>query len=211
MPIMLYAYKHIQKNQPIRYACWCMVASLIHVSSLVYLVLFLWARFKPSLRRYVTIFGICIVTLPVLHLLAELLIRFSKYSWYFSSVFNAGSTENNFYLIGFVFQLAMLVIFAYYRFTSQEEDPLYDGMLNCYFLSVLALLFTPVLTQVLRVSQCFGYCQILLVPRVINSEKNPTRRMVLYLLIVGLYTVKLVYDTYCLGWNGVVPYQTIFG
>ena len=211
MPIMLYAYKHIQGKKPGRYLFWCLVAALIHVSSLVYIPLYLLRNFRPSLRRYVTIFGICLVTLPVLHLLAEALIRFSKYAWYFSSVFNSGSTENNFYLVGFVFQLVMLAIFCYYRFLSVEADAQYDLMLNFYLLSVLALLFTPVLTQVLRVSQCFGYGQILLVPRVINSEKNPTRRLVLYFLIVGLYTGKLLYDTYHLGWNGVVPYQTIFG
>ena len=211
MPIMLYAYKYIRDKKFFRYLFWCIVASLIHISSAVYLILYFWAQFKPTFRRYVTIFGICLVMLPVLHLLAETFIRFSKYAWYFSSVFNSGSTENNFYLVGFLFQLPTLVIFAYYRFTSEEVDPSYDGMLNCYFLSVIALLFTPVLTQVLRVSQCFAYCQILLVPRTINREKNPTRRIVLYFLIFGLYTVKLLYDTYYLGWNGVVPYQTIFG
>lgn len=211
MPIMLYAFKHIQNRKFFRYSFWCLVASLIHVSSLVYLILYFWAKFKPTLRRYVTIFIACVVTLPALYILAELLIRFSKYSWYITSFFNSGSTENNFYLIGFVFQLVMLAIFAYYRFTAAEEDTVYDGMLNCYFLSLLALLFTPVLSQVLRVSQCFGYCQILLVPRTINCEKNPTRRIGLYFLIIGLYTVKLLYDTYHLGWNGVVPYQTIFG
>lgn len=211
MPIMLYAYRNIQAKKPIRYCFWCVIAALIHVSSLVYLPLYFLTKFKPSLRRYVTIFVSCVIALPLLHMIAEAVIRLSKYAWYFTSFFNSGSTENNFYLIGFVFQLTMLVIFAYYRFTSEVEDPLFDGMLNCYFLSVLALLFTPVLTQVLRVSQCFGYCQILLVPRVINREKDPTRRIVLYILIVGLYAAKLLYDTYCLGWNGVVPYQTIFG
>lgn len=211
MPIMLYACKHIQGRKPVRYFCWCLMASLIHLSALVYLPLYFLRNFRPSPRRYVTIFGICLVTLPVLHLLAEALIRISKYAWYFSSVFNSGSSENNFYLVGFVFQFVMLVIFCYYRFLSVDADPQYDLMLNFYLLSVLTLLFTPVLTQVLRVSQCFGYGQILLVPRVINSEKNPTRRLVLYFLIVGLYTVKLLYDTYYLGWNGVVPYQTIFG
>lgn len=211
MPIMLYAFQYIQKKKPFRYIFWCIVASLIHVSSLVYLVLYFWAKFKPTLRRYVTIFALCIVTLPVLYILAEVLIRYSKYAWYFTSYFNSGSTENNFYLVGFVFQFVMLGIFACYRFNSRTEDPVYDGMLNCYFLSVIMLLFTPVLSQVLRVSQCFGYCQILLVPRTINYEKNPTRRLLLYFLIVGLYTAKLLYDTYHLGWNGVIPYQTIFG
>ena len=211
MPIMLYAYKYIPEKKFFRYLFWCIIASCIHVSSVAYLVLYFWAGFKPTVRRYVTIFGTCVIALPLLHLLAEALIRFSKYAWYFNSFFNSGSTENNFYLIGFLFQFPMLLIMAYYRFTSQAEDPLYDGMLNCYFLSVLALLFTPVLTQVLRLSQCFGYCQILLVPRMINSEKNPARRVVLYILIVGFYTAKLLYDTYVLGWNGVIPYQTIFG
>ena len=211
MPIMLYAYKYIQEKKPVKYFFWCLIATLIHFSSLVYVPLYFVVRLKPTLKRYVTIFAACVVALPVLHLAAEALIRISKYAWYFSSVFNSGSTENNFYLVGFLFQLPMLVIMAYYRFTDKAEDPAYDGMLNCYFLSLLMLLFTPVLTQMLRVSQCFGSCQILLVPRVINREKNPTRRIGLYFLIIGLYTVKLLYDTYYLGWNGVVPYQTIFG
>ncbi len=210
MPIMLYAYKYIRDKKPLPYLFWCITASLIHASSLVYLPLYFIARFKPTVRRYVTIFGICVVTLPVLYILLEVLINSTKYAWYSTSVFNTGSEANNFYLLGFLFQLVMLVIMSYYRFTSDEEDPTYDGMLNCYFLSVVTLLFTPVLSQVLRISQCFGYCQILLVPRMINREKNRTRRIVLYILVVGLYAAKLLYDTYHLGWNGVIPYQTIF-
>ena len=211
MPVMLYAYKYIHEKKPFKYAFWCLVASTIHISSLVYLPLYFLTRFKPTVRRYTTIFGICLICLPLLHLIARALIQLSKFNWYFGSAFNSGSTENNFYLIGFVFQAVLFLIMAYYRFLSQREDPVFDSMLTCYFLSLATLLFTPVLTQFLRVSQCLGYCQILLLPRVINCEKNPTRRIVLYLLIVGLYAAKLIYDTYCLGWHGVVPYQTIFG
>jgi len=211
MPMMLYAYKYIRDRKPLPYFFWCIVASCIHASSLIFLPLYFVVKSRPSVRRYAVAFGFCVIALPLLHYIAEVLIKFSKYAWYFTSVFNAGDEANNFYLLGFVFQLIMFVIMAYYRFIPGEEDPVYDGMLNCYFLSVIALLFTPVLSQVLRVSQCFGYCQILLVPRMINREKNSTRRVVLYLLIVGLYTAKLLYDTYYLGWNGVIPYQTIFG
>ena len=210
MPMMLYAYKYVRDKKPVPYLFCCIMASLIHASSLVYLPVYFVARIRPSLRRYITAFGICIVTLPVLHILLKALMQFTKYAWYSTSVFNTGDEANNFYLLGFVFQLVMLVIMAYYRFTSEEEDSVYDGMLNCYFLSVVMLLFTPVLSQVLRISHCFGYCQILLVPRMINREKNPVRRVVLYILIVGLYAAKLFYDTYHLGWNGVIPYQTIF-
>ena len=210
MPIMLYAYKYVRDKKPLRYLFWCIVASLIHVSSLVYLVVYFVAKVKPSLRRYVITFGGCVVALPALHLLMEFLVKYTKYVWYSTSIFNSGSNANNFYLLGFVFQMIILVIMAYYRFASDEQDAVYDGLLNCYFLSVLTLLFTPVLSQVLRISQCFGYCQVLLIPRMINREKNRTRRIVLYALVIGLYAAKLIYDTYCLGWNGVIPYQTIF-
>lgn len=211
MPMMLYAYKYVRDRKPLPFLFWCIVASCIHASSLVYLPLYFVARIRPTVRRYTLVFSLCVLTLPLLHLVAKALINLSKYAWYFTSVFNTGDEADNFYLLGFLFQSVMFIIMAYYRFLSDAEDPVYDGMLNCYFLSVLALLFTPVLSQVLRVSQCFGHCQILLVPRMINNEKNPTRRIVLYLLIVGLYSAKLLYDTYYLGWNGVIPYQTIFG
>ena len=211
MPMMLFAYKYVRDRRPIPYFFWCVIASCIHASSLVYIPLYFIARLKPSVRRYAVTFGAVVIALPVLNLLLTHLISSTKYAWYLTSVFNVGSEANNFYLAGFVFQSVLFVIMAYYRFASGKADPVYDGMLNCYFLSVLALLFTPVLSQVLRVSQCFGYCQILLVPRTINLEKNPTRRILLYLLLVGLYGVKLLYDTYYLGWNGVIPYQTIFG
>lgn len=208
MPMMLYAFKYVRDKRPIPYVLFCIAASFIHASSLVYLPLYFVARIKPTLRRYVTVFAACVVALPLLYILLEKLISISRYSWYATSVFNTGSDANNFYLLGFVFQLVLLVIMSYYRFTQETDDPAFDGMLNLYLLSVVTLLFTPVLSQVLRVSQCFGYCQILLMPRVINREQNPTRRFVLYLLIIGLYAAKLFYDTYVLGWNGVVPYQT---
>lgn len=210
MPIMLYAYKYIWQKKPVSYFFWCIVASFIHASALVYLPIYFIGKIKPSVRWYVAFLGICVAALPVLHMLLEVLMQFTKYAWYSTSIFNTGNEANNFYLLGFLFQLVMLGIVVYYRFTSDEKDPVYDGMMNCYLLSLVTLLFTPVLSQVLRVSQCFGYCQILLMPRVINREKNRTRRIVLYILIIGLYAAKLFYDTYYLGWNGVIPYQTIF-
>jgi len=210
MPIMLYAYKYIRDKKPLSYLFWCVIASFIHASSLVYAPLYLIVRWKPSIRQYVTVFVLCVVSLPVLHLLMEVIIGVSQYAWYSTSVYNTGSEANNFYLLGFLFQLVLFVIMAYYRFASEKEDPIYDGMLNCYFLSVISLLFTPVLSQILRISQCFGYCQILLVPRMIDREKDRTRRIVLYILVIGLYTAKMLYDVYHLGWNGVIPYQTIF-
>lgn len=211
MAIMLYAYKYVRDKKLLYYILWCLFASLIHASALCFLPLYWITRFKPSLRRYVTIFLLCVVTLPVLHIVFEAVMAFTKYAWYSTSVFNTGSEANNFYVLGFVFQLIVLIILSYYRFSSSEEDPVYDGMLNCYFLSVITLLFTPVLSQILRISQCFSYFQILLVPRMINREKKPAGRLFLYALVIGLYAVKLVYDTYSLGWNGVIPYRTIFG
>lgn len=211
MPIMLYAYKYIHRKRPFRYFFWCLIASLIHTSALVYVPVYFVSRIKPTARRYATVFGLCVVLLPALSYLVESLLMMSKYSWYFDSVFNTGEEANNFYLLGFLFQSVLLWLLSYYRFTSTAEDPVYDSMLNCYFLSVISLLFTPVLSQFVRVSQCFAYCQILLVPRMINYEKNPLRRLGLYALVIGLYVAKLLYDTYHLGWNGVIPYQTIFG
>ena len=189
MPIMLYAYKYIRDKKPIRYFFWCIVATLFHASSIVYIPLYFIAKFKPTLRRYVSIFGLIIITLPVLQMLLEILINHSKYAWYSYSIYNVGDEANNFYVLGFIFQLILLIIMSYYRFSSDQEDALYDGMLNCYFLSVVMLLFTSVLSQVLRISYCFGYIQILLIPRMIDREKNRTRRIIL---------------------NGVIPYQTFF-
>lgn len=210
MAIMLYAYKYVRERRLLPYVFWCILASSIHAISLVYLPLYFVARIRPSVRRYVTVLALFAVSLPALYLLSNTLIRLTKYAWYLSSSFNTGSEANNFYVAGFVFQLALLVIMVFYRFNNGGEDPTYDGMMNCQFLALLTLLFTPVLSQVLRVSQCFGYCQILLIPRVIDREKNRTRRIVLYILILGLYTVKMIYDTYYLGWHGVLPYQTVF-
>jgi len=209
MPIMLYAYKHVRDRKFWWYLLWCLLASTIHASALVYLPLYFIAQIKPSVRRYAVTFGVILVTLPLLHWLLEVFMRYTKYAWYSTSVFNVGDEANNFYLLGFLFQLVMFIIMAYYRFTADPKDKVYDGMLNSYFVSLILLLFTPALSQILRVSQSFGYCQILLIPRVINCEKNRTRRIVLYILLVGLYTAKLLYDTYSLGWNGVIPYQSI--
>ncbi len=210
MAIMLYAFKYVGDRKFGKYLFWIIIAYLFHASSLVYIPAFFFVRLKPSIKGYAIAFVACIAALPVLQVLFRLIMSVTRYGWYADSVYNTGAQANDFYLLGFLFQMVVMIILIYYRFVTDEVDLQYDYMMNMYFASLIMLLFTSTLNQTLRMSMCFSHCQILLMPRLINREKDRTRRIILYALLVLLFGAKCFYDVYVLGWNDVIPYSTIF-
>lgn len=143
--------------------------------------------------------------MPILGKLVLRLISKTKYGWYIGSMYDT----NNFYLIGFVFTLFFLAIFYYYVYCNPEHDVKYEFYVNLYYLAAVTVLFSSVVPQADRLMKLFASITCLAVPKLVFREEDRNKRILLYMLVVGAFTVKLVYDVYRNGWYDAVPYQTI--
>ncbi len=207
MSIFLYAMKYIYQRRKLPYFLWMTFALTMHTSALFYFPVYFLYGIKAKFKYHVYTFVGCLLGFPILKKIIVFVISNSKYSWYLGSIFD----ENNFYLIGFIFAVGVLVLcYFYYYYGHREDDLKYNLMLNMKFIGLIALLFSSVIPQSDRVYYCFNFIEILMIPMIILSEKKPTRRIVLYMCIVSVYLIKLFYDVYVNGWYYVVPYQTLF-
>lgn len=207
MAIFLYSMKYIYQRRKLPYFLWIAFAFTMHTSALIYVPMYFLYGKKAKLSIHLGIFAGCLIGFPIFKRVLIFAVSHTKYQWYLGSVFD----EQNFYLLGFLFAAATLVIcYFYYYYGHNEEDLQYNFMLNLMFFGFLALLFSSVIPQSDRIYYCFTYVEILLMPKVVFSERLARRRIVLYMGIFVFYTVKLLYDVYVNGWYYVVPYQTLF-
>ena len=207
MSIFLYAMKYIYQRRKLPYFLWMLFALTMHTSALFYFPVYFLYGVKAKFKNHLYIFLGCLVGFPLLKRAILFVISKTKYSWYLGSAFD----ENNFYLLGFAFALAIIMLCYFYSYYGhREEDPKFNLMLNMKFIGLIALLFSAVIPQSDRVYYCFNFIEILLIPEIVLSEKKPRRRIILYMGIVAVYLIKLFYDVYVNNWYYVVPYQTLF-
>ena len=207
MAIFLYAMKYIWQQKKWKYFIWIAVAFTMHTSAIFYIPIYFIYGWKAKVKDHLKITLICLVSFPILKRLIIFVISRTKYSWYLGSLFD----EKNFYLIGFLFSCLILFISYYYYYVgNREEDKQYNLMQNMMFLGMLTLLFSSIIPQSDRIYYAFTFIQILLIPKIAQSESRHRRRVVLYLGLFFIYMAKLLYDIYINNWYYVVPYQTLF-
>ena len=224
MSIFLYAMKYIKSREWKKYFIWILIAVLIHTSAAVYIPMYFIYNWKVNIKNLSLIYGSTLVLLPVIKKVMVFVISRTKYAWYFSSQYNM----NNFYLMGFLVTLFYLVIllFDYYYGKKHmqdmmkqkgcgeapvEEDGEYNLMTHMYYLAAMSVLFSATIPQMVRITTALSVITPLLFPRIIIREHNRNRRIVLYMLLVFVFTVKLLFDIYHNGWYDAIPYRWVFG
>ena len=206
--IFLYAMKYISKRRLLPYAVWMLVAASIHTSALLLIPVYFIYNLRVNLKVQVIALAAGAVLMIPLNRLLAFIVSKTRYGWYLESVY----TEfTGFYVVGFVFSLAVLALYVFYYYYGQDRDDRdYNLIVNMFFCSVLLLFFTESIPQASRLVTCFAAPIMLGIPRMLLRERVANRRFVLTVLVILLFAAKLLYDVYSNEWYGVIPYQTIF-
>lgn len=209
MAIFVYALKHVYSRKWKSYFLLILLASTIHISSLMYIPVFFLYGKKLTVKQAITILTACVLGLPVLKIAIIGIVSLTSYGWYLSSAFS----QNNFYLLGFLVNFVFLlfhILFLYIDETTQSENPHLPFMTCMMLISTIILLLSAVIPQISRVADGFSVIQLFSLPQLIKNEKNGKMRLLCILLVLSVYGVKFLYDTYVNQWHGVLPYLTIF-
>ena len=214
MSAFVFAIKYALKRQVWAYMILMVVATLIHTSSIIYFPVYFLAGRRYHSATMLKGFALYCIGLPIVKILVPLLVRFTRFAWYFDSLYN----QNNFYMIGF---MTALVIFAVHlcclNRLERRQNFLKNGeMEKAGFFAVMSMLpcmiiwLSVVLPQVLRIAEGFAVVQIFSLPFFVKREKDQKWKWGIVILIIGLYASKLLYDVYKNQWYGVLPYHTVF-
>lgn len=206
MALFIYSLKYIYQRNWKGYFLLNILGSSIHTSSLMYLPFYFLYGKKATVKSCAGVLGLGLVTFPVVRVLLPKLVALSRYGWYLNSQYS----QNNFYFLGFAVTLffALLHIFCLYR--NHKEDLRFHFMTYVMLASTILLLYSAALPQILRVSEGLSVIQIFSFPEMLKKEKEEKIWMILWLLIVGIYVVKLLYDVYVNQWYDVIPYRSVF-
>ena len=218
MSIFLYAFKYVKARDWKKYFFWILLASTIHVSGVLYFLVYFFYGLKVSVPGIcISFVGLCAV-LPVLKKLLVFVISKTKYGWYFDSAYYAG----DFNLLGFLVSAGFLVLLLFYysyydrysRLHSEAgesvQDKEYNLLLYMYFAGCVSTLFSSAVPQMSRITLLFTFVTSLLFPRMVMREYRRNRRIVLYMIVVGVLAVKLLYEVCYVGWYDAIPFNWVF-
>lgn len=206
MSIFLYASKYIWTRNWKKYMVWIIVAICFHISALIYIPVYFLYGYRAEIKKHIVLFGVVLVSMPVLKVVIISVLKLTPYAWYFDSVYS----ENDFLLAGFIVSTLILIFLEYYNYIGNAgDDKTVHFMVNMQWLTVVSLLCTAFVPQVSRISSALEIITILAIPRFVLFEKKRNQRIIVYCLIVALLATKLLYDVYICGFFDVVPYQSI--
>lgn len=200
--IAFYAFKFIDKKQPIRYFITIIIASLFHKTALLALIFYFAGKIKFKSHVYVIAMGI----LPIISHIAKLIIEryIPRYSIYLAPAKTQEGTKA-IYVLVFV---ALLLLAFKDRITKKRHN--INNYFNIYFIGVfIYLMFVKQGTLGHRLSLYGTIYSLILIPDLLSVLKFKTDKNLMKIVFYGLcivmflYTVKIGSETY-------LPYKVFF-
>lgn len=204
--ILVYGLGYLRARDWKRYFLCCLCALSIHNSAIIYVPLFFLYGRRFVWKSCLGVLFFAILGSPVLGAAAKLLLSISSYGWYLDSVYQ----QNDFYLIGFLAVFGVTLVHIYYLYRYPQEDRIFEFWSIQMVFSTVLMSLSWQIPQVLRAAEGLSVVQLFSIPALLKKEKDPRVRLLVCVLLVGGYSLKLLYDVYINRWYDVIPYQTIF-
>lgn len=198
--IMMISLKYIKEHNGIKFALCVMIASLFHLTALIFIPVYFFNKLNLNNRKRLLIVLACYVLSGPLSILASKIIMLTKYSWYISGAY---STER----LGYISALMGIIILLFACIYGKEKDKL---LIDLQMIAVCINAFIGEIPLASRLVWIFGTSVIFLIPNVVKNIQNKTMRQ---FVIIGIYALYFLYFIYTVGVknsNNVLPYMTIF-
>lgn len=202
--IIFFAFKFLKSKEYKKYYMWNLIACTLHYSAIICLLFPLFLKIKPKKKTKLVIISILILCQPFLSKVLLKIIMSTKYSWYIGSRYTHG-ISNTVILVNIVLFILSIL---YEDKNSTSEEYMILNTINYICICLMLLLgWIPLFNRIIRYFTVF---QVLLVPKIIYSETNSKKRLVLKCLLFLIFFVPMYYQIFLLGGEGVIPYSSIF-
>lgn len=209
MALCFFALKYIlfdSKRNIIKYFIFIFIATTIHTSAIVYLILPFLLKLEIKYISQIILLCLSIVFKFIMGNKISLLIEIfaNKYSRYLSS--NNNSIYFSFLVFNLIIYLFMIFLESYY---IKGKDKLCIRYLNIELLAVLLFIYSDVIPLADRVSRYFMLPLILSVPYFISKITNIKAKRLLKYGISIFFILWISFYLYR-GDDAILPYQSIF-
>jgi hypothetical protein len=217
MAIILISYKFLKERKTTPFVIVILVASLFHLSALIFLIIYPLStmKFNKKLLVYSFLSGITIYIIYEV-ILRRFLTLFPKYNMYLDSTYFDGdikiATILNFLIVLSIFVFGLLITKKRSDGLNSENKKSNIHLMNHIMLMATLFSFVAINANILnRFSSYFFMFTVVYIPLVIGElKKKEVRVLVTYtiLLIAFLYNVIILY--YKPDWNIIYPYKFIW-
>lgn len=176
--VVLIGDRFIKERKLIPFLIVSFVASLIHMSSLVFVPFYFLSRVKIRQKTVVLAGLVCATSFVFKSQLKNIFISISGYEDYSAAYMGAGTSTFTFLLL----MLFVLSIFAYRRDKYIEENQRF------YIALYLAMFFVPLTwlnPSAMRIVQYFSIYLVLLIPEMVEAVFYEKSKKVVTIIIVG--------------------------
>lgn len=189
-----------------KYLIVILIASIFHITSLIMVPMYFIFNSKKIRKHFLISCLLVIILIPVLSKLFIIIASHTKYYYYFVSEFNNYSSNRiNIAING----LWLLISFAllYNEKDINKESYVLLFIQTCAFLISYLSLFISISEMISRIASYFIFYQILLIPYLVNREKEKKGKIILtstYIITYGFY---MYYFIIVNGYHSVLPFK----
>lgn len=190
LAIVLYALKYIDERKLFKYICFILLASLLHKSVLIFLLLYPLYNFKISKNFVIISIALSIPLTFFIDDIAYIFLQWTSYLNYFNSVKSVVNPLYSMTIINAVILMIFLINYDKYC-----KDNKYNLYLKLQLISLIICIFSFKVPLAYRLEQIFDFLQIITIPYNIYLIKKQDNNKLAKILVVGVLVIYSIYFT----------------
>lgn len=199
--VLLLSLKYVEERQLVKFLTFIALAACIHLSSVVFIVIYFLGKIKITPRRAYTITAILLLLSNPITQLVLKLVSYTRYGRYIGTVFDNG--QGNTYRMAI--QIAILIFCSVFY----VDNPKFNIYYNLQIITVWIYAFAGKIVLIRRFAWTFGASAIVLISMAVAFVKDKKLKFICELSIVVLFFAYAFLSTIW-GIQGCYPYQFIW-
>lgn len=193
----------VLNNNKIKKIIFIIVASMIHLSACLLIIIVFIKQFKLNKRRYGIISILMAILSPFVCVFIYYTLKNTKYGYFFDN-------------IGTGFSLAFVLvnlIYTFFNWYFYDENNIISELGCMQLLTFLFTLCSIILQNEelwMRIIRVFSFSQFLLVPCILEKCKSKIQCQSTCFVLTFSYILYTIYTVYTMGGLNVFPYNFIF-
>lgn len=209
--IIFWAFQFIIKDELKKWLIAVGCAALFHYTAIIMIPVYFVRKLNFKIKRSLIIIASSWFGGTIVYILVAWILEYTRYRYFLTSVeFVVMPTEASTLYTSFITAIAFIIVLSSTRqkkYTPTLKD---ECLLNMQVLTMCTALLSWKVPLMWRVQYYFLPMEIVIVPSVLKLEKRKFVRALMKCIILGMYTVIVLYGILKNGWFDCVPWNFYF-
>lgn len=203
--ILIEGFNFIYEKKLLPYLITILIAFIFHKTAIIMIPIYFLINSNIIRKYFLKLVILSLILLPIISKIFIYIIGFTKYAYYFNSSFNNGDINLINILINFVWLIISLALLDKEKEDNDEAYALLF-MQTIAFLIAYTSMFIRVSEMMSRLASYFIFNQILLIPYLVEREKERQGKAIVSGLYIISYGAYMVYFIILKGYHQALPF-----